>query len=189
MQNLTDQTIYLDLANTFIIDNGKSTSLFVPSATSVSTSKSTGGSVNLGSVANAVGVGGAVGTIANGVNVGGGSSNTSTTVTYSQRVVAIPPHSCVQLQNSWLWGLDGLNPGMTIGEVRYFTEANSPCQTGYYITYGFDENISQPMTLSQNYYLYKLIGLNGGLLGSINMRHLSDVNLNVLTTASCTMEK
>ncbi len=129
--NLTNQTIYVDLANTFIKVNGKATPLYTPS-TSISTKgKSTGGAVNLGSVAGALGVGGAVGTLANGVNVGGSSSNSTTTVTYSQRIVSIPPKSYYQVNEGLSPDFNSLSSTVcTIGETKYFGPENSPHKTG-----------------------------------------------------------
>ena len=45
----------------------------------------------------ALGVGGTLGTLANGVNVGGGTTHGTLTSTFSQRVVAIPPMSVIEL--------------------------------------------------------------------------------------------
>ena len=76
VQNKTDHTIYIDLGNTFITRSGEAQAYYVPSSTVTSKGKTAGGSVNLGSVASAVGIGGAVGTLAGGVNVGGSNSAT-----------------------------------------------------------------------------------------------------------------
>ena len=52
----------------------------------------------MGSVAGALGIGGVLGTLANGVNVGGASSTGTSTTTYSQRVISIPPMASVSLE-------------------------------------------------------------------------------------------
>lgn len=85
------------MGNSFITRNGKSEPLYIPSSTTTSSSKSGGVGVNLGAVADVLGVGGVVGTLANGVNVGGGTTSGTSTVTYSQRIIAIPPKSTKQL--------------------------------------------------------------------------------------------
>lgn len=103
IKNKTNQTIYLDLANTFYVSLGQSICYYIPSSTTNSHSSSGGGSINLGAVTGALGVGGAVGTIANGVNVGGGSTNTTTNTTYSQRIVAIAPQSTINLTPQYLF--------------------------------------------------------------------------------------
>ena len=103
IKNKTNQTIYLDLANTFYVSLGQSICYYIPSSTTNSHSSSGGGSINLGAVTGALGVGGAVGTIANGFNVGGGSTNTTTNTTYSQRIVAIAPQSTINLTPQYLF--------------------------------------------------------------------------------------
>ena len=53
----------------------------------------------MGAVAGAMGVGGAVGKLADGINVSKGSSQYNTTITYSQRVIAVPPMSSKNLES------------------------------------------------------------------------------------------
>lgn len=89
--NNTEKTVYIDLANSFIVRGLDSEAMYVPTATTNSRTSSNGVGVNLGAVTDALGVNGAVGTFAQGVNVGKGNSSTSTTTVYAQRIVAIPP--------------------------------------------------------------------------------------------------
>ena len=86
--NKSNRTIYLDLGNTFYTSAGKSVCYFTPTSTTTTSSSSKGGSVNLGTIADALGVGGIAGTLANGVNVGGGSTNGTSTTTYAQRIIS-----------------------------------------------------------------------------------------------------
>lgn len=97
LYNKTNKTIYVDLANCFLMEDGNAHPYYIPTATSTGHGGSTGGSVNLGAVTGAVGIGGALGSIANGVNVGGSSTNIKTTTTYSQRIVSIPPMASLSL--------------------------------------------------------------------------------------------
>lgn len=97
--NKTDQTIYIDRANCFAIENGNSETWFTNSATTNTTTSSSSNmvTVNAGAIARAAGVGGPLGTALSGITVGRGSESgtgTGTTV-YEQRVIAIPPHSTV----------------------------------------------------------------------------------------------
>lgn len=94
LTNKTDKMLYVDLANTFEINqDGIAKPFYDNKIYTTNDSHSTGGSLNLGAVAGAVGIGGAVGTLASGISVGGGNSK-GTTVTESQSaVLAIPPHS------------------------------------------------------------------------------------------------
>lgn len=98
LKNKTDKTIYIDLANSYIIQNEKAKPYYVPTATSTTHGGSSGGSVNVGAVAGALGVGGALGTLASGVNVGGSSIDVNTKTTYSQRIVSIPPLASLELE-------------------------------------------------------------------------------------------
>ena len=97
LKNKTQRTIYIDLGNSFFTSEEVAEAYYVPQVTSTTTSKSTGVSVNAGAVAGALGVGGALGTLASGVNVGGGTTHGTSTSTFSQRVVAIPPMSVIEL--------------------------------------------------------------------------------------------
>lgn len=102
IENKTDRTIYLDLANCFLILDNEAEAYYVPTATQVTNSSSSGASVNVGAITGALGVGGVVGTLANGVNVGGGSTSTTSNITYSQRVLIIPPKSKLELDGKFI---------------------------------------------------------------------------------------
>lgn len=102
--NKSDRTIYIDLAKCFLTRMGQSQCYYVPSATSVTSTSGSGVGINAGAVAGALGVGGVVGTLASGVNVGGGGSKGSTTVTYAQRMISVPPHATVSLDAQFLFG-------------------------------------------------------------------------------------
>jgi len=97
LKNKTNKPIYIDLANSYVLQNEQAKPYYVPTATTSSHGGSSGGSVNLGAVASAIGVGGTAGNLASGINVGGSSTNVSTKTTYSQRVVSIPPMSSLSL--------------------------------------------------------------------------------------------
>lgn len=94
LTNKTDKMLYVDLANTYETNqDGIAKPFYTNKIYTTNDSRSSGGSLNLGAVAGAVGIGGAVGTLASGISVGGGNSK-GTTVTESQSaVLAIPPHS------------------------------------------------------------------------------------------------
>ncbi len=99
VKNKTMKTIYIDLANTFLVKGEESFAYYVPGETVNTRGSTSGASVNLGSVTSALGVGGIVGTLASGTNVGGSSSSSSTNVTYAQRVISIPPMSAKTLSS------------------------------------------------------------------------------------------
>ena len=93
-----DETVYIDLANSFkISDKGISTPYYSNKTYTVNKSSGSGGSINVGAVANAIGVGGTVGTLASGLNVGGGTSSGATVTETEERILTIPPHSSAKL--------------------------------------------------------------------------------------------
>ena len=102
--NNSNQTLYIDLANTFYVNMGNSQTYYVPSSTTTSKTSSGGAGVNLGAVTGALGIGGAAGTLANGINVGGGSSSTTTNTIYSQRIIALAPKSITTLAPKYFFG-------------------------------------------------------------------------------------
>lgn len=92
VQNKSDETVYIDLANSFkISDKGISTPYYSNKTYTVNKSSGAGGSINVGAVANAIGVGGTVGTLASGLNVGGGTSSGATVTETEERILTIPP--------------------------------------------------------------------------------------------------
>lgn len=182
IRNKSDKMVYLDLANSFFIRGRNSEPYYVPTATSQTDGKTSGGSVNLGSVAGAMGIGGSVGKIASGINVGGSSSSISTTITYSQRIISIPPMSSVSLGARQIFTPDTKDSydlkvasctinkyygvytylqdlKMTRGEERNWTEADSPMKLGTYITYSMDENLGQTSTVRTSLFAKRMIAI------------------------------
>ena len=104
ISNKTDNTLYLDLGNTFYVSMGQSYVYYLPSATTNTSSSSSGIGVNAGSVTNALGIGGLAGSIANGITVGGGKTSGTSVTTYSQRFVAVPPRSTYHLEPQFIFG-------------------------------------------------------------------------------------
>ena len=182
LKNKLTKTIYVDLGTSFFRRGDKATPYFIPSATSTSTSNTTGGSVNAGAVAGALGIGGSVGRLAGGINVGGSSTSSSVSVTYSQRVVAIPPMSTISLEPQLLfqeYGCDGMYTSRfskmervlyfqtkkkgveqyALGETHDFSEQNSPLRFSTIITYSLTENCAQTKSITSSLYLRKIIGV------------------------------
>lgn len=102
IRNNTDKIMSIDMVKSFVVTtSGKSMSFYDPTvrveSTTTTSSSSRGGSLNLGSVASVLGVGGVVGTLASGINVGGsntdGVSNTNTTYISDMPQVSLAPHS------------------------------------------------------------------------------------------------
>lgn len=186
IRNKTRQTVYVDLANTFYVTIGQSFPYYIPSSTTTSNSSSGGASVNLGSVASVLGIGGAAGTLANGVNVGGGSSSTTTSTTYAQRVIAIAPSASVDLSPKYFFGNEAktltkgliyasssykyilrpwivFNPkseegGIFFGDQYTYNAESSPIQMSFYVAYDTKESCTNLKVLPTNIYMKDLFG-------------------------------
>ena len=188
--NHTNRTVYVDLANSFIVRGLDSESMYVPTATTNSKTSSNGVGVNLGAVTSALGVGGAVGTLAQGVNVGKGSSSSATTTVYSQRVVAIPANSTKVLTVDRL-GKRGNTPmnwfradampaskgsplhdqnllyfkferQFNYGEVYYFDENYPFLNFAVHIGYSFEESCEHLKSMKMLFYPKYIIGVGSG---------------------------
>lgn len=126
VRNKSSRTIYIDLGNTFYVSAGQSVCYYVPASTTTEQGSQSGISVNLGSVTDALGIGGVAGTLANGINVGGGSTNSNATTTYSQRVVAVPPMGAINLSPQYMFGYTPrketkiLSKGLIVGGDSYY---------------------------------------------------------------------
>lgn len=189
VKNKTKKTIYLDLGNTFFTSNGQTAVYYVPTSTTSSSSRSAGAGVNLGAVAGALNIGGVAGTLASGVNVGGGTTKGTSNTVYSQRVVAVPPMSNLELDPQMLFltteatnkVADGMefvggylasHKGSKIpcfyfapeelkcGEVLFYSEETSPLKFNTYVTYSYSENCATTKNVQMSLYLKKLIGMS-----------------------------
>ena len=181
VRNKTNRTFYIDLGNSFFISMGQATCYYVPSSTTTTHGASSGGSVNLGAVTGALGIGGVAGSLANGINVGGGSTNSTTSTTYSQRVIAVPPMSSVNLPPQYFYGKEertvtkGLFQNkcgemyiafpkdsekglMRFGDRYSYTADNSPLQFSCVIAYSTDETCLSTKSITSFLYLRELIG-------------------------------
>lgn len=123
--NKTDQVIYVDKENTFAYTNNVPENLFKNTVQTTGKSSNSGATVNMGSVASALGIGGALGTLASGVNVGGGSGTTSSTMTYEKRILSIAPEATAILYE---W-----NPVEDLGKTRYIEEKGWLGSNGYFM--------------------------------------------------------
>ena len=177
IKNKSTETIYVDLGKSFLIRGSESIQCYVPSATSHTSGQSIGTSVNMGAVANAMGVSGALGTLANGVNVGGGKSSSATTTTFAQRVVPVPPMSEKEIGTLHLFpaqstDIYNLKYKMNhTGIVLYVYLDNIPfvgdnlqidnnnlMNFSALVTYSMDEQQSNPQTLNARFSFSNIIG-------------------------------
>lgn len=197
VKNKSSKTLYLDLGNCFIIRGNESVPYFVPKTTSTTHGSTHGGSVNLGAVAGAMGIGGGVGTLASGINVGGSNSNYSTTTVMAQRIVAIPPTStrdmgAVRMMNMYA----GDNPfhkaplkynrfvGVYMlfqgplqgGQIIDLDPTSGMMQFGFIITYAEDENQTSPHSLQGTFGLSRLVGLPKKVSSMKGVLNLKDID-------------
>lgn len=185
VKNKQNKTLYLDLGNTFYVSQGQPVCYYIPTASTTSSGSSGGGSLNLGAVAGALGVGGAVGTLASGISVGGGSSKSTSTTTYSQRVIGIPPYATVQLSPKPLYpdksypvfnfSSDCEGGTMMVGDNYTYAEETSPLQMSLILAYSETENCERTKSAPINLYIRQLLGYHErGLSININARVNND---------------
>ena len=176
IHNKLDKPIYIDLGNTFrdsyVYYDGTKT-------TTISEGNESGGSINLGAIAGAVGIGGTLGTLASGVNVGGGSSGGTTTTYSTPRFKTIPPNGTVPLSEytSTYVGGDSKTlshsepfsasfsksaiPQVNIGGFKQFDKDSSPFTRQYTITYSYTENFSEVNVIKIFIYVKGICGCPG----------------------------
>lgn len=137
--NKTDSTMYIDMAESYYVGNGDAQRLYTNSVTTNFSSGSKGATVNLGSVTNALGVGGVVGTLAQGVNVGGSNVNGSSTQVFEERYISIPPLSRKAVKSVSFPNLvSSVTKLKESGVYRY--EKNNSFNNEYIFAYTFDAN-------------------------------------------------
>ncbi len=100
--NLSDSTMTIDRAQSFVVTKGGQDVFYNPEITSRTTSQtsSKGLSVNVGAVTGAFGLTGPLQGLLNGVNVGGSKGVGSATTTYNidQQIVHLAPHSHMSMK-------------------------------------------------------------------------------------------
>lgn len=180
IENKTDATIYIDRGNTFkVYKDGSSEAYYNPNQVNVTKGGSMGVGVNLGGVANVLGIGGAVGTLAGATTVGGASQNAVTTSYAQERILAIPPHATANLTEYkeahvkgkqyktiseaeyWYypWGFPNVKRGMIKkGGYVHYDEDSSPDMNKYYLTYSSHADFSTYSTITFGVYIRYLIG-------------------------------
>jgi hypothetical protein len=154
---------------------------------SVNKGGESGASIGLGSLAGALGIGGAIGQAVSGVSVGGATNSSITTTHTQQRFIAIPPYGSSNLSEEIRYYkfhhfradeeyyIDEaerirrylplemvLKRGMVkCGEYVEYSEELSPWKCNFYITYSKDQSFDTYSILNVGLYLHELIGDNG----------------------------
>ena len=195
IKNKTSRPIYIDKAACLgKSSTGNAKTYFDPQEFTITEggNSGTGANVNLGSVANALGIGGVVGTLAGGVNVGGNNGKFSTvTRTYkNERVLKIPPKSSLALSEDShesypiekyalivlgayeYFGMPNLS--LNIDEKVKFAENNTPKKIDYTITYSSDKDFAKSFVVNFGVYLKDAFGIKvnmrRGIIKSFNNR-------------------
>lgn len=185
IQNKTNNTLYLDLGNTFYVSMGQSFGYYVPTSTTTTNSSSSGVGINAGAIAGAMGLGGVAGKLAGGINFGGGSTSGTAVTTFSQRVVAIAPGSTYNLAPQYIfcneprsispgffcsysrgWGthyckavFSDENGGRMLNYDLYsYSEQSSPLQLSFVTSYSKNEDFASSSSLRCGLYLMEMYG-------------------------------
>ncbi len=181
--NGSNKFIYVDLAKSYHINYSSTHQLYKGEITTTVTSgKNGGGSVNLGSISSALGIGGAVGTISSGINVGGGKSSYTSTSIKNERFLIIPPHSHITIMEKFGSCIFLNNPEIKNGEIykrEYKTYAEQ-----LIVTYSYDESFEHIYTLELKTYdrymvgVPKLIFYDG--LDKLKKRYIPDADKKIM---------
>lgn len=191
--NKINTPIYIDLGNTFRIDNGTPNFYYDGSEIkSIGHGNSMGVSLGLGAVGNVLGIGAAGGALLNGVGVSGSTNNGNNTTYLKERVLIVPPLSTLVLSKpKWVKvGLGGKYFGSghfeNVGghfeicpifnkstillpkkqsEIIKFGLSDTPYRRTYYLTYSTDSNFTNYKVLTIELYINMLMGTNGNKNG------------------------
>lgn len=182
--NKSEKIIFIDLGTSFIKKNDVASVIYTPTITSTTIGQSVSVGVNVGAIASTVGIGGIAGTALGGINIGGGRGSSTSTTTYAQRYVSIPPQSAVFLDDipiltpgsekalgdlfyfdeigagkqKRLWCLHHKFDDIESGKIKEFTEDNTLFHIGCYLNYSFSEEFKSSQGFETTYYVKKLIG-------------------------------
>lgn len=173
LQNKTDKIIYIDLATTIRINHdGTSKSYYNSEQITINEGSSSGVGVNLGGVANVLGIGGALGSLAGSTTIGGSNQNTTSTTYANQRILAIPPHSKRYLTEfkkkdyqiisdieSYNFIENDLRGQLKKDGIISYSEENSPYKVTYMITYSTAQDFSEFSSLYAKLYSRYVYGL------------------------------
>lgn len=146
--NRTSEIMTIDQTKSFFVNSdGTSVSYYDPTVRTTSvtdmSSVTKGGSVNLGSITGALGIGGTIGQLANGINLGGsgtsGTAETSTTYVADLPQVSLAPHSNGAMSKTFhVIGLGASSLGGSAINLPSLTKEQSYCRFSVCISYSTD---------------------------------------------------
>lgn len=154
--NKSDRTLYIDKGNSFSYKNNEPTCLFTNASYTSGKEKNTGLGINLGSVANAAGIGGIAGTLMGGMNVGGGRTTQNSTTVHEQRVLTLAPKAVYKLCD-WTIGVSdiariGFRP-RKIGRTWHFENTDTPYSIRGVLRYSQTEDFSETRDVTVSNYV------------------------------------
>lgn len=189
LKNLTNNIIYIDLGNSFrVYGDGSYKTYYSNTITQTTTGKSLGIGLNMGSVAGMLGLGNSLGPLASGINIGGAISNSTTEITFKERIIPIPPQAVYVLENDEIFWKLGGGPKLTIGEEIEYNEANSPDKKDYIFTYSKDSNFKTYATIKATLFLAKQIG-SKNIMRKDGHKKISNFSNYTLWNCSCILKK
>lgn len=169
LSNKTNQTIYIDLGNSFSIDKNGARCYFDPTkTTTISNNSGSGAALNLGGVARVLGIGGNVGALASAVTVGK-QNQTGTTTTYTQNRFSVVPPKSTGYISKWVYDgehnvergeLFSTGPRVNYNGVRQYNINNTPFKREYIITYSTDPDFKTYSQLKFTIYVSQAIGMS-----------------------------
>lgn len=174
LTNKTNYPIYVDLASCFKSIDGKGATWYDDKVISTNSGGQSGGSLNLGAVTSALGIGGIVGTLAGGIGVGKSNSSGVSTSESMQRILTVPPRSTVTLPGEksvvdkdvverfeFPWFIKR-NFKEKVGMKKYvftdFDQHDTPMKKDYYITYSTTPEFRTYFTLPIHLYIRTVVG-------------------------------
>ena len=186
--NKSNKIIYIDLGTSFIKKNNVASVIYTPTVTSSMIGQSFGTSINMGAVAKSIGIGGFVGTAMGEINIGSGVSSSTTTSTYAQRFISIPPNSAVFLEDipilttgsekalgdifyyrevgmgkyKWTACLSPKFSDVESGKIIDFSEDNTMFTIGGFLNYSFTDDFKEAKSIETTYYVKKIVGSSWG---------------------------
>lgn len=180
IRNKTDEMIYFDLSNCYKLKpDGYYTSYYNSTQMSISEGSNAGGSLGLGAVTNAIGIGGVVGAIANGVSIGKGNESSSSTTYTQNRYLTIPPYGKANLSshksagegkhyhvisNSEIFNIDEKyiwipKKSLRKNETIEYSEETSPYKLQFILFYSKDSQFKTNKRVSFTLYVQQVLGV------------------------------
>lgn len=148
VKNNTNEIMIIDQTKSFLVNSdGKSISYYDPTvrveSTTTSESKTRGGTVNLGPIANVLGVGGKAAYVASGINVGGanteGTSSTNTTYFKDEPQISLGPQGSGYMSKEYKVAYLGISSiSSAVEQNDTYTPEKSYCKFSVCISFSID---------------------------------------------------